>query len=81
MTTMACYNLGYEHACYLWRRAGLEPVPQSIEQVAEALEDMGIRVYDVVNAGFMEDRAGGIRCGAHPRDIFSTLLMFALGTG
>lgn len=57
------FVLGFEYACYLWRRADLETVPCNIYRVAQILTDAGIHVYEVNPAGWLrcEPRPLGVR--------------------
>lgn len=56
------YELGYEYACYLWRRPDLEAKPRDIKCVAEVLMEAGIEVYSIEDAGFLvcQPRPGAV---------------------
>lgn len=57
------FDLSYDLACRWWRRHDLERKPESIERVAEVLEEAGIQVYEVFPAGWLscEPRPCGVR--------------------
>ncbi|MEN6307896.1 MAG: hypothetical protein ABFD91_09090 [Anaerohalosphaeraceae bacterium] len=57
------FVLGYEYACYLWRRSDLESVPCNIQRVAQILSEAGIQVFEVNPEGWLrcEPRPLGVR--------------------
>lgn len=57
------FVLGFEYACYLWRRADLESTPCNIYRVAQILAEAGIQVFEVNPEGWLrcEPRPLGVR--------------------
>lgn len=57
------FVLGFEYACYLWRRADLESAPCNIHRVAQILAEAGIQVFEVNPEGWLrcEPRPLGVR--------------------
>jgi len=59
------YILGLGHACSMWVRSDLEPVPENTKRVAEVLRGAGIEVRKV--------HGGWLQCEPRPAGIWEAL--------
>ena len=59
------YLLGLGHACAMWHRPDLGPVPENPRRVAEVLREAGIEVYEI--------RGRWLECEPRPAGIWEAL--------